>query len=108
MSGTVLIEDIPRLLAEPAAALAKLRRAILEACGDRVYCGDCERPDATIDDDDVIRAVEWEVRRRKDAFENVDRLTVALYEERERCGKLEEERGRLEARILELERRLER
>lgn len=100
MGGTVLIDDIPRLLAEPAAAIAKLRRAILEECGAGVYCGDCERLDATVDDAYVIAVVAWEVKRRKDH-------AAALYEERERCTKLDDECGRLELRIQELERSLE-
>lgn len=104
---TVLIEDIPRLLAEPAAAIARLRRDVLQACGAVVYCGDCERQDETIDDAVVIAHVEWEVARRKDYAENVSRLTGALHEERERCAKLEAECGRLEMLVLDLEKKLE-
>ena len=103
---TVLIEDIPRLLAGPAAALDKLRRDVLEACSAVAYCGECGHSEPPTDAE-VIREVKWLARKLSEADGRCASMREKLSKLNEENAKLELEAGRRELYVQQLEKNLE-
>lgn len=102
---TVLIEDIPRLLAGPATALAKLRRDVLDAC-DVPVCGECGQSEPPTDAE-VIREVKWLARKLSEAIHAQRDIRENLSKLNEENAKLELEAGRRELYVQQLEKKLE-